>query len=123
MGRLAGLLVTFLVAALVSEAAFAHGPGGRVRLGVSIGIPIGGPMFYHPFGHPYYPYHPYYGYPYPQPVIVAPAAQPQVWIERGQPDAPAADSWYFCQDSQAYYPYVSQCPGGWQRVAPRPSPG
>ncbi|WP_239252661.1 hypothetical protein [Candidatus Nitrotoga sp. M5] len=30
--------------------------------------------------------------------------------------------WYYCVDRKAYYPYVSQCPGGWLRVAPQPAP-
>ena len=33
----------------------------------------------------------------------------------------AADQyWYFCRGANAYYPYVKECPGGWQRVQPRP---
>jgi len=27
---------------------------------------------------------------------------------------------YFCCESGAYYPYVTQCPGSWQRVNPQP---
>jgi hypothetical protein len=30
--------------------------------------------------------------------------------------------WYYCPDSKQYYPYVQQCPGGWQPVAPQPPP-
>ena len=41
---------------------------------------------------------------------------PQRYIEQSQP----ADSWYYCADSKAYYPYVKDCPGGWQRVSPTP---
>jgi hypothetical protein len=33
--------------------------------------------------------------------------------------APAA-SWYFCDASQSYYPYVSSCPGGWRAVSATP---
>ncbi len=28
--------------------------------------------------------------------------------------------WYYCPDSRAYYPYVRECAGGWERVAPQP---
>src|SRR5207244_506409 len=28
--------------------------------------------------------------------------------------------WYFCQSANAYYPYVQQCPEGWQPVVPVP---
>jgi hypothetical protein len=27
--------------------------------------------------------------------------------------------WYWCAESQEYYPYVTYCPGGWERVLPR----
>ena len=40
------------------------------------------------------------------------------------PAAPAAANpagyWYYCAESSAYYPYVQQCPSGWQRVSPTP---
>jgi hypothetical protein len=52
------------------------------------------------------------------PVIVAQAAP--VFIERSPPEEPAAQVWwYWCADARAYYPYVKECPGGWQRVAPQ----
>ena len=28
--------------------------------------------------------------------------------------------WYYCRDSQGYYPYVTSCPGGWTKVVPTP---
>lgn len=55
----------------------------------------------------------------------APASVPTtvvtpVFIERSPPAEPAAQVWwYWCADARAYYPYVQQCPGGWQRVAPQ----
>jgi len=98
-----------------------HHSHWRSSIGISIGVPIGGfgyfgyyPHFYSPF---YYP--PYY----PAPVIVQ---QQPVYVERdplpapsAQPQAPAG-YWYYCIASGAYYPYVKECPGGWQRVAPQP---
>ena len=27
--------------------------------------------------------------------------------------------WYWCEAYQEYYPYVTDCPGGWERVLPR----
>jgi hypothetical protein len=87
---------------------------GRVHFGVVIGAP------FYPWYYP--PYPPYYYYP---PVVVAPA--PPTYIEQGvaQP-APAQQSqgsWYYCAESKTYYPYVKECPGGWQRVTPQPAPG
>jgi hypothetical protein len=51
------------------------------------------------------------------PVVVAPTAP--VFVERSQPEEVAQVWWYWCADARAYYPYVKECPGGWQRVAPQ----
>jgi hypothetical protein len=32
--------------------------------------------------------------------------------------APVVEYWYYCQEHAAYYPYVQECPGGWQPVLP-----
>jgi hypothetical protein len=98
-------------AVLASGSALAH---GRVHfgLGLNFGFPVWGPSYY---------YAPPPAYYYPQTVVV-PAA-PQVYIERGNQAAPAPTGgnwWYYCGDSRAYYPYVKDCPGGWQRVSPTP---
>jgi hypothetical protein len=48
------------------------------------------------------------------------------------PDAPAYadqgyterdDYWYYCPDSQTYYPYVSTCASPWVKVLPEPTDG
>jgi len=105
--------------ALVSAPAQAwhhhHGP----RIGFYFG-----PGYYGP-GPYYYGYGPYYA---PPPVVVAPAPPP-VYIEQSPAPAvvqqaapaPAQNNWYYCADSRSYYPYVKECPGGWQQVAPTPS--
>lgn len=94
---------------------------GHVRFGVMIGPYWGAPWHYPP--HYYYP--PYYAYP---PVVVQQQA-PQVYIEQQQapvapPPAPVAAApanyWYYCPAAQGYYPYVKECPGGWQKVLPQP---
>lgn len=77
------------------------------RIGVFIGVPIFAPLFA-PI--PYYP-------PIP--------AAPTVYIEQATaPHDPAQDPsyWYYCLEAKAYYPYVSDCPGGWQQVAPQSPP-
>jgi FKBP-type peptidyl-prolyl isomerase-like protein len=41
------------------------------------------------------------------------------------PPAPPAEhgsSWYYCADFKAYWPDVKECPGGWQKVVPQPTP-
>jgi hypothetical protein len=45
-------------------------------------------------------------YPYPDPYVPPMAT-------------PAANAWYFCAPSQAYYPYVPTCPVPWQVVPAR----
>lgn len=57
------------------------------------------------------PMYPYPVYPYP-PVYSAPPAPPS--------GPPPAQYWYYCRDPAGYYPYVSQCPGGWQAVPAEP---
>jgi hypothetical protein len=71
-----------------------------------------------PFGPYWRPYWEPYGYP---PVVVAPT--PRVYVQPIPPVAaqpPPPSYWYYCEDSQAYYPYVQQCPGGWRPVTPTP---
>ena len=82
-----------------------------------------GPRFGFYIGPGYGSYPPPYYYP---PVVVQPAPPP-VYIEQNpQPaysaPAPAQNSWYYCAGSRSYYPYVKDCPGGWQQVAPQPAP-
>ena len=92
--------------------------GGHVRFGVSIGFPLYGPGYYSP----------YFGYPYPAyayPPVVVRSSPPPVYIEQGAAQAapapaPAQADWYYCAASRSYYPYVSECPAGWQRVPAQP---
>jgi hypothetical protein len=76
------------------------------------------------WGYPYYGYpYPYtYPYPYGYPANSPPVmgeSSPQTYIQQ---EAPAQQYWYYCQNPQGYYPYVRECPGGWQQVAPQPPP-
>ena len=81
------------------------------------------PYYYPPFPYYYPAYYPTY---YPAPVVVQ--QQPAVYVEQPAPQPqpqpqvqqPATGYWYYCADSRAYYPYVKECPAGWQRVAPQP---
>jgi hypothetical protein len=67
----------------------------------------------------------YWAYSSP-PVVVAPQ-EPRVYVERDEAPTPAPAApqssgqwWYWCQSASAYYPYVSTCSEGWQRVPPQP---
>jgi hypothetical protein len=108
------IVAVVLLSAVASGSALAH---GQVRFG----IVVGGPLYWPG----YYP-GPYYS-PYYYPPVVAVPASPPTYVEQGDEVAPAAPVqeqsrayWYYCAESKAYYPYVKQCPGGWQRVAPQP---
>ena len=114
-------LVLVMVGMMASGSALARdrGHGPHVRFGVVVGGPLWwGPGYYRPYYAPYYYYPPYY------PPVVSVPASPPVYIEQSnaQP-APGQAYWYYCADAKAYYPYVKECPGGWQRVAPQPPPG
>lgn len=45
--------------------------------------------------------------------------RPPVYVEHGDEQS---GYWYYCTNPQGYYPYVVQCPGGWQQVKPQPPP-
>lgn len=83
-----------------------HG-GGHAYLGLGYW-----PSWYLPYAYYYPPY--YYYYP---PLAGAPSASP-VYIQ--QDNEAQSAYWYYCADSKGYYPYVTQCPGGWLRVVPEP---
>jgi hypothetical protein len=122
MRTAAFVAVLLAVAGVVaSEPALAGGRGhGHRHSHVSIGVGFG-------FGYPYWggPWGPW-GYPYPYysaPTVVV--QQPVTYVEQNPQatSAPAADAgwWYYCDQSKGYYPYVRECPTGWQRVPPTPS--
>lgn len=80
---------------------------GRVFIGAGI---LAAPIFYPP---PYY-YAPAPAYYYPP---------PPVYIEQAPEAAPQPQQyWHYCPAARAYYPYVGECAGGWQRVLPSPQP-
>ena len=129
------LWVLFIVlGAAVGESALAQRHGrsghgrfvGHVGIGISLGYPIYGPRYY--AGPPYFPYYPYYAYPYYYPPVMYPPVvvtppSPPAYIERSDSSAapaPAQSDWFYCPDAKGYYPYVQQCPGGWQRVPSQP---
>jgi len=86
---------------------------GHVRFGVVVDP--------YPYWGPYYAPRPYY---YPSVVIEREA--PPVYIEQQavpmaeSPAAAPVNYWYYCATAKAYYPYVKECPGGWQQVLPQP---
>jgi hypothetical protein len=124
--KVVALVSLLLAGVLLAEAALAHGyrgyggnyrgHGGHYygpRYSVSLGFGMGWPYGYYPA--------PYYNYP-PQVVVVP--SQPQTYIQQESAPPAAAPAqpayWYYCGDARQYYPYVKECPGGWQRVSPQP---
>lgn len=103
------LLALLILAAAGTGSALAH--GGRGHVGVFVG-PVWGPWYYPP---PYY---------YQPQVVVVPAPQPPVYIEQNEAPADsgaAQQYWHYCKSAKGYYPYVKECPEGWQRVLPQPA--
>ncbi|HVG05446.1 MAG TPA: hypothetical protein VM937_10965 [Burkholderiaceae bacterium] len=95
-----------------------HHHGARFSFGFW-GGPYWGPGYWGPG----------WGYWGPPAVVYAPAPEPRVWVESNpvpapppasSPDTSAPQWWYWCASSRGYYPYVSSCAEGWQRVAPQP---
>lgn len=108
MEYLKPLVIALLVGIGVASTSpvWAHNRG-HARVGVFIGAPLW----------PWYYPSPYYYYP---PVITVPAPPPPVYIEQPKPPAATQNYWYYCTNPEGYYPYVKECPGGWQTVEPRP---
>ena len=108
------LALALAFCAVAATPALAH--HHRAHFGFYFGAPL-----YYPSPYYYYPPPAYY---YPPPAYV----QPPVYVEQPAPPAPAPQSsapqqssdWYYCRDSQAYYPYVQNCASPWQRVPARP---
>lgn len=98
-----------------------HGAGhGRAHFG---GHFVGGHGGGHAFlGLGYWPWYyapPWYYYP---PAAGTAYRPPVYYVERGDEQAAQPGYWYYCANPQGYYPYLTQCPGGWQRVRPQPPP-
>jgi hypothetical protein len=96
-----------------------YGYGGYYS-GIGIGLGLGYGLGYGSGG--YYDnryYTPYYGYPS---TIVTVPATPPVYIQQAAPidQQYPAGYWYYCNNPQGYYPYIKQCPNGWQQVSPTP---
>ncbi|SDH08203.1 hypothetical protein [Propionivibrio dicarboxylicus] len=88
-----------------------------------VGVVIGPGAFWGPPP----PYYAPYPYPYYVPAPVVVQTTPPVYVQQPEPVAPAAAAapaasgyWYYCAASKSYYPYVKECPVGWQRVSPQP---
>lgn len=84
--------------------------GSRIRL--FVGAPLLRPWYYYPplaYGYDYAP-------------AYAVSTSPQAYVEQSPGPAEQPSYWYYCSSSKSYYPYVTECPEGWQQVAPQAVP-
>lgn len=88
-------------------------PRSSVAIYGSFWLPLGYPYYGWPYAYPYAGW-PYYGYA-PPVTVVEPIPEAAI---TAQPPAP---SWYYCPESKAYYPYVTECPRGWENVPATPA--
>jgi len=65
-------------------------------------------------------------YFYPEPVYPYPTYVPPAVVVQQAPPMPSglppAQSWYYCDNPQGYYPYVASCNGPWREVPATPPP-
>ena len=109
-GLIKGCLVAVSLTVLSIGAVWADHRHGHGRVGV--GVYVGPSFFWGGYPSPYY-------YPPYAPVVIE--RSPPVYIEQSPPPPVVQTNyWFYCAASRAYYPYVNECPGGWQRVLPQP---
>lgn len=132
-----------LALAAIGAVVFTTTAEARTRVGVGVYVGPGwgygpgwGPGWGPAWGPGWGPYGSYYGPAYgpvygpgyyPAPAVVAvPAPNPPQYIEQGSDGNPTLTDgtspnawWYYCNQPQGYFPYVKECPGGWQREQPR----
>lgn len=144
------LILTFAAVMLIASLPADAGGRGH-RHGHSharVGVYIGAPLLFAPWGVWGAPYYSSYYYS-PPPVVVrervvvreplvfydergnpvpaqgqvaqAPAQAP-AQTQAAAPSSPGTPAWYFCAESQTYYPYAQTCASPWQRVIPHPPP-
>ncbi len=118
------ILIALVMLAIAGGSAFAHGSRGshggksghsgrshhHARIGVVVAPPVWGPWYSPPWGYTYF---------------VPEWSEPVVYIEKDSgPAAPARPPayWYYCPDTQGFYPEIENCPGGWQELLSEPPP-
>ncbi len=121
------ILLMWVALGFYSGSSWARGGGHDHRHGYSHRHDYGRGRFGLYLGIPYYPY-PYYDfpyrYPYYPPTVITVPATPPVYIQQSPPADEQQDDasgyWHYCTNPEGYYPYIKECPGGWQLVEPTP---
>ena len=79
-------------------------------------------------GHGFYGYWPWYfplsyGFAMPYYGTSFYLDAPVTYVEMAPPGAiQPSTSWYYCKNPEGYFPYVQECPSGWQTVPAQPVP-
>jgi len=120
------LMVALISAAILGAGAASSARADNFGWGLAFGALVAAPLiassywpYYYPPYYPAYPYYPPYAPNAYAPTYGAPYSAP-AYVE--QRPAQAA-SWYYCPSSNGYYPYVRECPGGWQQIPTTPPGG
>lgn len=104
-------------ALLIALALSASSPSvAHARVGVVVGVPLGPWLYPAPYYDSPYPYYPYAPYAYPPAFVVPPSGYVEQAPSSVYATPPAPSVYYYCPAARAYYPYVRDCPGGWERV-------
>jgi hypothetical protein len=88
---------------------------------------MGSPFYGFGYGYGFggYPYYSSFGYSYyPQQTVVSVPTAPPIYIQQQAPaitEKYPAGYWYYCRNPDGYYPYVKECPNGWQQVSSTPT--
>lgn len=137
------LATVMMAASLPADAGgghgYRHGGHSHARVGVFIGAPLLFAPWYYPSPYYYSPpvvvrervvvreplvFYDEHGNPVPaQPRVAQAPAQAQAQTQAPAPSSSGTPpTWYFCADTQTYYPYAQTCASSWQRVIPHPPP-
>jgi hypothetical protein len=66
------------------------------------------------------PYYVEQTYVSPPPVALPPPVPTPYAGQNPSYDPPGGQWWYSCKKPAGYYPYVRECPSGWEKVSPTP---
>jgi hypothetical protein len=98
----------------------------NTQFGFYFGAPFYRPPYpyYRPYYRPYLRESYYYSPGYYPPTVITVPVTPPVYIRQPPPVVRQYPSgyWYYCNNPEGYYPYIKECPNGWQQVDPTPPP-
>lgn len=110
---------------LALAAAACLAASGAAQAHWRVGVYMGGPAYPYYYPAPVVPA-PYYYAPYPPPVVVQPDYPDTTYVERSQVSGdqagaqPQQGTWWYCDKTKTYYPYVKECASGWREVPANP---